>query len=315
MKCGIMGVGDNMNDLIIGSHVSYNGTEGLVGSVLEALSYGENTFMFYTGAPQNTIRSSIDMELTSLAHKTMEEQGIDIKNVIVHAPYIINLANDKDEDKFNFGVNFLKQELKRTEMLGINKVVLHPGSHVGLGTEKGIENIIRALNMVLDSDKGPIILLETMAGKGTEVGITFEELNEIIKGIKYQNRVMVCMDTCHMFDAGYDLSDFDKILEEFDSVVGLSKIGCIHVNDSKNILGSHKDRHENIGYGEIGFDNLIKIIYHDKLKEVPKILETPYVSKDGGKDRTYPPYKHEIEMIRNKKFDENLIDEIREDYK
>jgi len=315
MKCGIMGVGDNMNDLIIGSHVSYNGTEGLVGSVLEALSYGENTFMFYTGAPQNTIRSSIDMELTSLAHKTMEEQGIDIKNVIVHAPYIINLANDKDEDKFNFGVNFLKQELKRTEMLGVNKVVLHPGSHVGLGTEKGIENIIRALNMTLDSDKGPIILLETMAGKGTEVGITFEELNEIIKGIKYQNRVMVCMDTCHMFDAGYDLSDFDKILEEFDSVVGLSKIGCIHVNDSKNILGSHKDRHENIGYGEIGFDNLIKIIYHDKLKEVPKILETPYVSKDGGKDRTYPPYKHEIEMIRNKKFDENLIDEIREDYK
>lgn len=315
MKCGIMGVGDNMNDLIIGSHVSYNGTEGLVGSVLEALSYGENTFMFYTGAPQNTIRSSIDMELTSLAHKTMEEQGIDIKNVIVHAPYIINLANDKDEDKFNFGVNFLKQELKRTEMLGVNKVVLHPGSHVGLGTEKGIENIIMALNMALDSDKGPIILLETMAGKGTEVGITFEELNEIIKGIKYQNRVMVCMDTCHMFDAGYDLSDFDKILEEFDSVVGLSKIGCIHVNDSKNILGSHKDRHENIGYGEIGFDNLIKIIYHDKLKEVPKILETPYVSKDGGKDRTYPPYKHEIEMIRNKKFDENLIDEIREDYK
>lgn len=315
MKCGIMGVGDNMNDLIIGSHVSYNGTEGLVGSVLEALSYGENTFMFYTGAPQNTIRSSIDMELTSLAHKTMEEQGIDIKNVIVHAPYIINLANDKDEDKFNFGVNFLKQELKRTEMLGVNKVVLHPGSHVGLGTEKGIENIIMALNMALDSDKGPIILLETMAGKGTEVGITFEELNEIIKGIKYQNRVMVCMDTCHMFDAGYDLSDFDKILEEFDSVVGLSKIGCIHVNDSKNILGSHKDRHENIGYGEIGFDNLIKIIYHDKLKEVPKILETPYVSKDEGKDRTYPPYKHEIEMIRNKKFDENLIDEIREDYK
>jgi len=311
----MMGIGDFMNDLIIGSHVSYNGTEGLVGSVIEALSYGSNTFMFYTGAPQNTIRSGIDMELTDLAHKTMKEQGINIKNVIVHAPYIINLANDKDEDKFNFGINFLKQELKRTEMLGVNKVVLHPGSHVGLGTEKGIENIIRALNMVLDSEKGPIILLETMAGKGTEVGITFEELGEIIKGIKYQNRIMVCMDTCHMFDAGYDLSDFDKVLEEFDSVVGLSKIGCVHINDSKNILGSHKDRHENIGFGEIGFDNLIKIIYHDKLKEVPKILETPYVSKDGGKDRTYPPYKHEIQMIRNKKIDENLIDEIRKDYK
>ncbi|MCI9110557.1 MAG: deoxyribonuclease IV [Bacilli bacterium] len=304
-----------MNDLIIGSHVSYNGTEGLVGSVLEALSYGENTFMFYTGAPQNTIRSSIDMELTSLAQKTMKEQGIDIKNVIVHAPYIINLANDKDEDKFNFSVNFLKQELKRTEMFGVNKVVLHPGSHVGLGTEKGIQNIIRALNMVLDSENGPIILLETMAGKGTEVGCTFEEISEIIEGIKYKNRVMVCIDTCHIFDAGYDLSDFDKILEEFDSVIGLSKIGCVHVNDSKNMMGSHKDRHENIGLGEIGFDNLIKIIYHDKLKEVPKILETPYVSKDGGKDRTYPPYKQEIEMIRNKKFDDNLVNNIRNYFK
>jgi len=175
----MMGIGDFMNDLIIGSHVSYNGTEGLVGSVIEALSYGSNTFMFYTGAPQNTIRSGIDMELTDLAHKTMKEQGINIKNVIVHAPYIINLANDKDEDKFNFGINFLKQELKRTEMLGVNKVVLHPGSHVGLGTEKGIENIIRALNMVLDSEKGPIILLETMAGKGTEIVITFEELQAL----------------------------------------------------------------------------------------------------------------------------------------
>ncbi len=307
--------GDFMNDLIIGSHVSYNSTEGLVGSVLETLKYGANTFMFYTGAPQNTIRSSIDMELTDLAHKTMKEQGVDIKNVIVHAPYIINLANDKDEEKFNFGVNFLKQELKRTEMLGVNKMVLHPGSHVGLGLEKGIQNIIKGLNMVLESEDGPIICLETMAGKGTEVGRTFEELSEIIDGIKYKNRVMVCIDTCHMFDAGYDLSDFDKILEEFDSVIGVGKIGCVHVNDSKNILGSHKDRHENIGFGNIGFDNLLKVIYHDKLKEVPKILETPYVSTDGGKDRTYPPYKQEIEMIRNKKFDVNLLSEIRNYYK
>ena len=163
-----------------------------------------------------------------------------------------------------------------------------------------------ALNMALDSDKGPIILLETMAGKGTEVGITFEELNEIIKGIKYQNRVMVCMDTCHMFDAGYDLSDFDKILEEFDSVVGLSKIGCIHVNDSKNILGSHKDRHENLGFGSIGFDTLIDIIYNKRLEGIPKILETPYV------DREYPPYKYEIDMIRKKEFNEHLIEDIKE---
>ncbi len=310
-----MVVGDFMNDLIIGSHVSYNNTEGLVGSVIETLKYGANTFMFYTGAPQNTIRSAIDMELTDLAHKTMEEQGINTKNVIVHAPYIINLANDKDEDKFNFSVNFLKQELKRVSMLGMDKVVLHPGSHVGLGAATGINNIIRGLNLVLDSEDGPVILLETMAGKGTEIGRTFEELSEIIDGVKYKNRIMVCIDTCHMFDAGYDLSDFDKVLKEFDEVIGLSKIGCVHVNDSKNILGSHKDRHENIGFGQIGFENLLKVIYHDKLKEVPKILETPYVSMDGGKDRTYPPYKQEIEMIRNKKFDENLLANIRNYYK
>ena len=300
-----------MEKLIIGSHVSYTSNEGLVGSVIESLKYGSNTFMFYTGAPQNTLRSSIDMELTNLAHKTMEEQGIDIKNVIVHAPYIINLANNKDKDKYDFSINFLKQELKRTQMLGVNKVVLHPGSHVGLGVDEGIDNIIYALNQVLDDEKGPIICLETMAGKGTEIGKTFEEIKQIIDGIKNKNRIMVCLDTCHIHDGGYDLNNFNKILEEFDEVIGLNKLGCIHINDSKNACAAHKDRHENIGLGEIGFDNLIKIIYHEKLKEVPKILETPYISeKEGGKDRTYPPYKQEIEMIKNKKFNTNLLEEI-----
>ncbi|MCI9585500.1 MAG: deoxyribonuclease IV [Bacilli bacterium] len=305
-----------MEKLIIGSHVSYTSNEGLVGSVIESLKYGSNTFMFYTGAPQNTLRSSIDMELTNLAHKTMEEQGIDIKNVIVHAPYIINLANNKDKDKYDFSINFLKQELKRTQMLGVNKVVLHPGSHVGLGVDEGIDNIIYALNQVLDDEKGPIICLETMAGKGTEIGKTFEEIKQIIDGIKNKNRIMVCLDTCHIHDGGYDLNNFNKILEEFDEVIGLNKLGCIHINDSKNACAAHKDRHENIGLGEIGFDNLIKIIYHEKLKEVPKILETPYISeKEGGKDRTYPPYKQEIEMIKNKKFNTNLLEEIRTYYK
>ena len=305
-----------MEKLIIGSHVSYTSNEGLVGSVIESLKYGSNTFMFYTGAPQNTLRSSIDMELTNLAHKTMEEQGIDIKNVIVHAPYIINLANNKDKDKYDFSINFLKQELKRTQMLGVNKVVLHPGSHVGLGVDEGIDNIIYALNQVLDDEKGPIICLETMAGKGTEIGKTFEEIKQIIDGIKNKNRIMVCLDTCHIHDGGYDLNNFNKILEEFDEVIGLNKLGCIHINDSKNACAAHKDRHENIGLGEIGFDNLIKIIYHEKLKDVPKILETPYISeKEGGKDRTYPPYKQEIEMIKNKKFNTNLLEEIRTYYK
>ena len=305
-----------MNELIIGSHVSYTNAEGLAGSVKEALGYEANTFMFYTGAPQNTLRSAIDMELTKEAHELMKQNNIDIKNVIIHAPYIINLANNKDMDKYHFSINFLKQELKRSMMLGIDEVVLHPGSHVGLGADEGIKNISTALNEVLDEEDGPIICLETMAGKGTEVGRTFEELDEIIKGINYQSRVMVCLDTCHISDAGYDLENFDKVLEEFDAVIGLNKLGCVHINDSKNVCGTHKDRHENIGFGEIGFDNLLKVIYHDKLKEVPKILETPYVSvKDGGKDRTYPPYKQEIAMIRAKKFDENLLEDIRNYYK
>ena len=296
--------------LIIGSHVSYTKDEGLLGSVKEALSYNENTFMFYTGAPQNTFRAPINKEKTDEAKKLMKNEGIDIKDVIIHAPYIINLANN-NEEKFNFAVNFLKQEVKRADELGIEKIVLHPGSHVGIGVEKGLENITKGLNLVLDEEDGPIICLETMAGKGTEIGKTFEELETIIKNIKNKNRIMVCLDTCHLNDAGYDVNDFDKLLDEFNKVIGLEKIGCIHINDSKNEIGAHKDRHENIGLGTIGFDTLINIIYHDKLKEVPKILETPYISVDGGKDRTYPPYKFEIEMIRNKKYNENILKDIK----
>ena len=302
-------------DLIIGSHVSFTKDEGLLGSVKEALSYNENTFMFYTGAPQNTFRAKIDNEKTKEAQKLMDTNNINIKNVIIHAPYIINLANNKDKDKWNFTIDFLKQEIKRAESLNIDKIVLHPGSHVGLGVDMGLKNIQDGLNQVLDKEEGPIICLETMAGKGTELGKTFEEIEEIIKNVKYKNRVMVCLDTCHLNDAGYDMSDFDSVLDEFDKKIGISKIGCIHINDSKNEKSSHKDRHENIGKGFIGFNNLINIIYNEKIKEVPKILETPYVSIDGGKDRTYPPYKFEIEMIRDKKYNENYIENIRKYYK
>ena len=302
-------------DLKIGSHVSYKKDDGLLGSVREALSYGENTFMFYTGAPQNTFRSSIDDNLTLEAKELMIKNDIDIKDVIIHAPYIINLANDKDEDKFNFAVNFLKQEVKRALKLGIDKIVLHPGSHVGIGEEKGIDNIARGLNMVLDDGDGPIICLETMAGKGSEIGKTFEELKSIIEKVNNKDRIMVCLDTCHLNDAGYDVSKFDELLEEFDRIIGIDKVGCIHINDSKNEKGAHKDRHENIGMGTIGFDNLIKIIYNEKLKNVSKILETPYVSTSGGKDRTYPPFKFEIEMIREKKYRDDFIQDIRNYYK
>ena len=279
--------------MIIGSHVSFKKDTQLLGSLEEALSYGSNTFMFYTGAPQNTSRYPIDLEITKLAIKKMEEEGIDYSKVIVHAPYIINLAND-DENKYDFAINFLKEEIKRCELLGIKYLVLHPGSHVGLGIAKGIENIIFGLNQVLENSKVKI-LIETMAGKGSEVGSNFSEIKQIIDGINNKELIGVCMDTCHLNDSGYDVSNFDMVLDEFDKIVGLKYLCCMHINDSKNILASHKDRHENIGYGEIGFDNMLKIIYNPRLKDIPFILETPYIE---GK----APYKEEIEMIRNKAF-------------
>ncbi len=290
--------------LIIGSHVGYKKDSGLVGSVKEALSYNANTFMFYTGAPQNTKRLPIDLEKVKEADQLMKDNKIAKENVIVHAPYIINLATD-DLVKREFSCNFLKEEIKRVETLGFSYLVLHPGSHVGAGTDKGIQNIADSLNKIIDKDTKVVILLETMAGKGTEVGKSFEELESIISKIKQKENIGVCLDTCHINDAGYDLNYFDKVLDSFDKIIGLDKLKCIHVNDSKNIMGSHKDRHENIGYGHIGFDNLINIIYNKRLDNIPKILETPYI------DKTYPPYKYEIEMIRTKKFNKNLIDECK----
>ena len=287
-------------DLIIGSHVGFKKDNQLVGSVKESLSYGANTFMFYTGAPQNTFRYPIDDEKTKEALNIMQENNIDIKNVVVHAPYIINPANSKN---FDFNIRFLSEEISRVESLGVDKLVLHPGSHVGFGEEIGIKNIVDTLNMTLKNNTKLVICLETMAGKGSELGKTFEELKSIIDGVKLKDKIGVCMDTCHLNDAGYDLSNFDKLLDEFNNIVGLEYLKVIHINDSKNEMGAHKDRHENIGIGYIGFDKLIKIIYNDKLKGIPKILETPYVE-----DR--PPYKYEIEMIRSKKFNENLIKDI-----
>lgn len=292
--------------LWIGSHVTFNKNEQLLASVKEALFYGANTFMFYTGAPQNTVRSEIDDFKTIEAMKLMKENGIDLSKVIVHAPYIINLANRKNLD---FGIEFLLQELERCDQLGMKYLVLHPGSHVGVGVEEGIKSIIDGLNEVFKKYHGNTkILLETMAGKGSEIGSNFLELKQILDGVTYSNRIGICLDTCHLHDAGYDLSHFDEILEEFDNIIGMDKIGCVHVNDSKNERKAHKDRHENIGFGTIGFHNLMKIIYHEKLDNIPKILETPYINGD------YPPYKQEIEMIRNQEFDGNLKENIIEFY-
>ena len=289
--------------LYIGSHVGFGKDKQLLGSVLEASSYNANTFMFYTGAPQNTARSPIDKSLIENAISKMKEVGIDFSKVIVHAPYIINLCN---EANFDFSVSFLKGEVQRVSELGVKYLVLHPGSHVGLGIDKGIENIISGLNLVLDGNFDVTILLETMAGKGSEVGSTMDEIKRIIDGVNDKKHIGVCLDTCHLNDSGIDISKFDEYLDLFDKTIGIDKIGCIHINDSKNEINSHKDRHENIGFGTIGFDNLINVIYNERLGEIPRILETPYV------DKLYPPYKYEIEMIRNKKFDEDLINKIKQ---
>ena len=293
--------------MIIGSHVNYK-EEGLLGSTKQALSYGANTFMFYTGAPQNTKRKEIDIELTKKAHKLMLENGIDINNVVCHAPYIINLANKAKLDSWYFSIDFLKQELKRCELLGIKYIVLHPGSAVSHTKEEALQNIIDALNEVIDENTNVMILLETMAGKGTECGKTTIELKTIIDNIIYQKKIGVCLDTCHLNDSGIDINNFDTYLNDFAIQIGLEKIKCIHINDSLNPINSHKDRHANIGYGTIGFDTLINVIYNPKSKNVPKILETPYMMD-------YPPYKFEIESILNKKYNSNLSEDVINYYK
>ncbi len=298
-----------MNELIIGSHVSFNNKDQLLGSVKEAVSYGSNTFMFYTGAPQNTRRGEINDFVTLEAYKLMKENNIELDKVIVHAPYIVNLANP---DNMEFSIDFLTNEVERCNLLGMKYLVLHPGSSVNVSREEGIANIIKGLNAILTNNNNICICLETMAGKGNELGRNFLELKEIIDGVNFKDSIGVCMDTCHLFDSGIDIADFDKVLDDFDKQIGLNYLKCIHINDSKNIFSSHKDRHDNIGYGNIGFDILIKIIYNERIKNIPKILETPYVGKtDDDKERIYPPYKYEIEMIRNKKFDTSLLEKIR----
>ena len=301
--------------LIIGSHVSFS-KDQLLGSLKEALSYNANTFMFYTGAPTNTVRKAIDDMNTLEAFKLMKENNIDLKNIICHAPYIVNLANRSDEDKWHFSVNFITNELKRCEQMGICNLVLHPGSAVKIAKEEGLKNIIDGLNLIIYPGCKVKILLETMAGKGSECGSNIYELKTIIDNVLIKDNIGVCLDTCHLNDSGVNIAEFDAYLEEFDKLIGLDKVGCVHVNDSKNPISSHKDRHANIGFGTIGFENLINVIYNEKLKDVPKILETPYIGNSiDDKERIYPPYKFEIEMIRNKTFDANILNNIINYYK
>ncbi len=293
--------------MIIGCHVNFTNEQQLLGSVKQAIEYGANTFMFYTGAPQNTIRKNLENNLILEAHKLMKENNIELKNVICHAPYIINLANNKDPEKWNFSINFLKQELERCKTLGVKYIVVHPGSAVGIEKSIALHNISSALNLIVKDD-APMILLETMAGKGTECGSTLEEIKIILENVD-SNYIGVCLDTCHLNDAGYTLNNFDDLLKEIDENIGLEKVHCIHLNDSKNPLGTHKDRHENIGFGTIGFDSLLNVLLNKKLKDVPKILETPFINRE------YPPYKFEIASLKKQQFNPNLMEDIVAFYK
>lgn len=293
--------------MLIGSHVSMSGKKMLLAASEEAVSYGANTFMIYTGAPQNTRRKKIEDLNIEEGRRHMEQYGI--SEIVVHAPYIINIGNSENPDTFDLGVRFLRSEIERTEALGAKQIVLHPGAHVGAGTEKGIEKIVEGINEVLTGKENLQIALETMAGKGSECGKSFEELAMIMDGVIYNDKLSVCFDTCHTHDAGYPIvEDFDGVLNEFDKIIGLDRLKVLHINDSKNALGMRKDRHENIGFGHIGFEALSYIVHHPQLAHVPKILETPFVGED--KNNKKAPYKHEIEMLKSKQFEDNLLDII-----
>lgn len=296
-----------MSELIIGSHVSMKGKEMLLGAAQEAAGYHANTFMIYTGAPQNTRRKPIEELNIEAGTEFINEHHM--QKIVVHAPYIINLGNTTKPENFGFAVDFLRKEIERAQALGAEQITLHPGAHVGAGVDAGLKQIIRGLNEVLDKKQIPQIALETMAGKGTELGRSFEELAAIIDGVQLNEKLSVTLDTCHINDAGYNVKeDFDGVLEEFDRIIGLDRLKVIHVNDSKNPQGSHKDRHANIGFGTIGFDALNSVVHHPQLDGLPKILETPYVGED--KKTAKAPYGFEIAMLRAQQFNPNLLDEI-----
>ncbi|MBM7543217.1 deoxyribonuclease IV [Amphibacillus cookii] len=291
----------------IGSHVSMSGKNMLLGSSEEAVSYGATAMMIYTGAPQNTRRKAIEELNIEAGIHHMEQNGIE--DLVVHAPYIINLGNTTKPETFELAISFMQSEIERTAALNAKQIVLHPGAHVGAGVEKGIARIVEGLNEVLTKEHDVQIALETMAGKGSEIGRTFEELAMIIDGVAQNNRLSICLDTCHVHDAGYDIvNNFDQVLDDFDKVIGLDRLKVIHVNDSKNEKGAHKDRHENIGFGYIGFEALHYIVHHPQLSHLPKILETPYVGED--KKNKKPPYKFEINMLKGENFQPDLKEKI-----
>lgn len=297
----------------LGSHVSMSGKDMLLGSAKEAASYGADTFMVFTGAPQNTKRKDISELNIDSAWEYMDSH--DISEIIIHAPYIINLGNSVNQKTYGLAVEFLRMDLQRSAACQSQTLVLHPGAHVGEGADKGIAQIIKGLNEILTRDTSVHIALETMAGKGSEIGRTFEELARIYDGVVFNDKLRVCFDTCHTHDSGYDIvHDFDGVMEHFDKVIGKDQIAVFHINDSRNPRGAGKDRHINIGSGEIGFDALSYIVHHPDFRDIPKILETPYIPSVDHPKKTYPPYKHEIAMLRSGLFNPRLADAVLEEY-
>lgn len=286
-----------MSKIKLGCHVGMAGKEMFLASAKEAASYGANVFMLYTGAPQNTRRKDIS-ELNIEAGWEYARQH-EIEEIVVHAPYIINLANTVKPETYELAVEFLEKEIIRTAAMRSRIMVLHPGSHVNAGVEAGIAQVIKGLNTVFNqNDDDVYIALETMAGKGSEVGRTFEELKAIYDGVDKKDRLRVCFDTCHVNDAGYDIvNHYDEVFEEFDKVIGLDQIAVFHINDSMNPLGAHKDRHANIDKGSIGYETLHRLVHDERFIDVPKILETPWLAEEGSDKKTKPPYKEEIEWL------------------
>ena len=277
--------------LNIGCHLS--ASKGYVNMAKETLEINGNTFQFFTRNPRGGQAKEINEEDIKKFLEIKEEKKF--AKILAHAPYTINVCS-ADENTRKFGIETMKDDLKRMEYTPNNMYNFHPGSHVGQGVEKGIELIIDALNEILTEQQTTTVLLETMAGKGSEIGRSFEELRTIIDGVKLNHKLGVCLDTCHVYDAGYDIvNNLDEVINEFDNVIGIDRLKAIHINDSKNPFSSHKDRHEKIGEGSIGLGAFERIINHPKLKDLPFFLETPQEDLSG--------YGKEIEILKSLKKD------------
>lgn len=288
----------------LGCHVGLSAPAYFLGSVTEAFSYEATTFMFYTGAPQNTKRKPLEELKIPEGIALLKEHGLDPSKVIVHAPYIINLANKDKEETYELGKSFLLEELKRTDAFNVKNLVLHPGSHVGHDEQHGLDSLLSALTEVIEKDDTDVaICLETMAGKGSEVGVNFEFFQKFFAAFPYPDRIGICLDTCHIHDAGYDVSNASALLDEFDRIIGIDKLKVVHLNDSKNHRGAHKDRHENLGYGCIGFDALNAFAHEPRLENIPIILETPWFNEK-------PPYAKEISLLRKGEFEAGWRDNL-----